>query len=163
MVKIQYPVPEQRIQLSEPKRAKTIQVCVQGSQTQSRSTVNHQNVEEKATPSKRSILYCVLFQSETSSNAETTEDETANDTDFPMVESDTETIIPNLAPDLAPETIDLNTFLDICPNSVSGLVPSAVLDPFPYPYPYPIPEVPYPIPYVSPNAALGPKEKQPKK
>ena len=80
-----------------------------------------------------------------------------------MVESDTETIIPNLAPDLAPETIDLNTFLDICPNSVSALVPSAVLDPFPYPYPYPIPEVPYPIPYVCPNAALGPKEKQPPK
>ena len=58
-------------------------------------------------------------------------------------------------------TIDLNTFLDICPNSVSGLVPSAILDPVPYPYP--VPEVPYPIPYVGPNAALGPKEKQPKK
>lgn len=92
------------------------------------------------------------------------EDETANDTDLaqlPMVESDTETITPDLAPNLAPETIDLDTFLDICPNSVSGLVPSAVIDPVPYPYP--VPEVPYPIPYVCPNAALGPKEKQPKK
>ena len=186
MVKIQYPVPKQRIQNSKPKRAKTIQVSVQGSQTQSGSTVNHQNVEEKATQSKKSIV---------ESDTETIipnlaqdlgpktidsdvipcpyvdltsepEDETANDTDLahlPMVESDTETIIPNLAPDLAPETIDLNTFLDICPNSVSALVPSAVLDPFPYPYPYPIPEVPYPIPYVCPNAALGPKEKQPPK
>ena len=189
--------------------------------------MNHQNVEEEAIPSKKSIANYkfalgVLFHSETISDPGTTEDETdngtdlahlpmvesdtkkiipnlapdlapktidsevipcpyvdltsesedetANDTDLahlPMVKSDTETIIPNLAPDLvsdlAPETIDLNTFLDICPNSVSGLVPSAVLDPFPYPYPYPIPEVPYPIPYVCPNAALGPKEKQPPK
>ena len=137
--------------------------------------MNHQNVEEEAIPSKKSIANCkfalgVLFHSETISDPGTTEDETDNGTDLahlPMVESDTKTIIPNLAPDLvsdlAPETIDLNTFLDICPNSVSGLVPSAVLDPFPYPYPYPIPEVPYPIPYVCPNAGLGPKEKQPPK
>ena len=135
--------------------------------------MNHQNVEEEAIPSKKSIANYkfalgVLFHSETISDPGTTEDETANDTDLahlPMVKSDAETIIPNLAPDLvsdlAPETIDLNTFLDICPNSVSGLVPSAVLDPVPYPYP--VPEVPYPIPYVCPNAALGPKEKQPPK
>ena len=104
-----------------------------------------------------------MFNSETISDPGTTEDETANDTELAhltMVESDIETIIPNLVPDLAPETIDLNTFLDICPNSVSGLVPSAVLDPFPYSYP--IPEVPYPTPFVCPNAALGPNEKQPK-
>ena len=109
MVKIQYPVPKQRIQKSKPKRAKTIQVSVQGSQTQSRSTVNHQNVEEKATQSKKSIANYkfalgVLFHSETISDPGTTEDETANDTDLahlPMVESDIETIIPNLAPDLA--------------------------------------------------------------
>ena len=113
MVKIQYPVPKQRIQHSEPKRAKTIQVCVQGSQTQSRSTVNHQNVEENATQSKKSIAnykFAIgVLHSETISDPGTTEDETANGTDlanFPMVESDTETIIPNLAPDLPPKTID---------------------------------------------------------
>ena len=82
MVKIQYPVPKQRIQHSEPKRAKTIQVCVQGSQTQSRSTVNHQNVEENATQLKKSLAnyknfaIALLFHSETISDP--TEDETAN-------------------------------------------------------------------------------------
>ena len=114
MVIIQYPVPKQRIQHSEPKRAKKLQVCLQGSQTQSRSTVNHQNVEEKATQSKKLVVNYkfalgVLFHSETISDPGTTEDETANGTDlanFPMVESDTETIIPNLAPDLPPKTID---------------------------------------------------------
>ena len=182
--------PKQWIQHSEPKRAKTLQDCVQGSQTQSGSTVNHQNVKGKATLSKKSIANYklalgVLFHSETSSDPGTTEDETANGTDLahlPMVESDTETIIPNLAPDLAlgtidsdvnpcpyfdlsaSETIDLKTFLEICPSSVSalvpepdsGLVPALVLDPVPV-------LVPNPIPEVCPNAALGPKEKQPPK
>ena len=245
MVKIQYPVPKTLqdcvqgsqthsgstvnhqkfegkanyklwIQHSGPKRAKTLQDCVQGSQTQSGLTVNHQNVEEKATPSKKSIANYklalgVLFHSETRSDPETNEDETANSTDLahlPMVESDTETIfpnlapdlapdlaldlaaetidsdvipcpyfdptpmvesdteitIPNLAPDLAPETIDMQTFLDICPNSVStlvsepdsGLVPALVLDPVPV-------LVPNPIPEVCSNTALGPKEKHPSK
>lgn len=85
MVKIQYPVPKQRIQHSEPKRAKTIQVCVQGSQTQSTqssSSVNHQNVEENATQLKKSLAnyknfaIALLFHSETISDP--TEDETAN-------------------------------------------------------------------------------------
>ena len=47
-------------------------------------------------------MYCFI------SDPGTTEDETANDTDLahlPMVESDIETIVPNLAPDLASETI----------------------------------------------------------
>ena len=204
--------PKQWIQHSEPKRAKTLQDCVQGSQTQSGSTVNHQHVKGKATLSKKSIANYklalgVLFHSETSSDPGTTEDETANGTDLahlPMVESDTETIfpnlapdlaldlaaetidsdvipcpyfdptpmvesdteitIPNLAPDLAPETIDMQTFLDICPNSVStlvsepdsGLVPALVLDPVPV-------LVPNPIPEVCSNTALGPKEKHPSK
>lgn len=176
----------QWIQHSEPK---TLQDCVQGSQTQSGSTVNQflQNFfEEKATLHRKKstanyqFVLGVLFHSETSSDPETTEDETANITDlthFPMVESDTETIIPDLAPDLASETIDsdvipcpyfdltseeidLETFLDNCPNSVSalvpdpdsGLVPALVLN-----------LVPNPIPEVCPNAALGPKEKQPQK
>ena len=140
MVKIQYPVPKTLqdcvqgsqthsgstvnhqkfegkanyklwIQHSGPKRAKTLQDCVQGSQTQSGLTVNHQNIKEKATPSKKSIANYklalgVLFHSET--DPETNEDETANSTDLahlPMVESDIETIIPNLAPILASETI----------------------------------------------------------
>ena len=75
--------------------------------------MNHQNVEEEAIPSKQSIAHYkfalgVLFHSETISDPGTTEDETANGTDLahlPMVESDIETIIPYLAPDLASETI----------------------------------------------------------
>ena len=73
--------------------------------------MNHQNVEEEAIPSKKSIANYkfalgVLFHSETISDPGTTEDETANDTELAhltMVESDIETIIPNLAPDLAPD------------------------------------------------------------
>ena len=179
-----------QVQWTHHSEPKTLQDCVQGSQTQSGSTINHQNAEGKATlHRKKSIANYqfalgVLFHRETSSDPVTTEDETANVTDlahFPMVESDTETIIPDLAPDLASETIDsdvipcpyfdltseeidLETFLDNCPNSVSalvpepdsGLVPALVLNPVPV-------LVPNPIPEVCPNAALGPKEKQPPK
>ena len=67
---------------------------MQGSQTQSRSTVNHQNVEENATQSKKLIanyklVIGVLFHSEKISDPGTSEDETANGTDlanFSMVE-----------------------------------------------------------------------------
>ena len=63
--------------------------------------MNHQNVEEEAIPSKKSIANCkfalgVLFHSETISDPGIAEDETDNGTDLahlPMVESDTETII----------------------------------------------------------------------
>ena len=154
-----------QVQWTHHSEPKTLQDCVQGSQTQSGSTINHQNAEGKATlHRKKSIANYqfalgVLFHRETSSDPVTTEDETANVTDlahFSMVESDTKTIIPDLAPDLASETIDsdvipcpyfdltseeidLETFLDNCPNSVSalvpepdsGLVPALVLNPVP--------------------------------
>ena len=127
-------------QYSEPK---TLQDCVQGSQTG--STVNHKKVEEKAILLRKKsianyqLVLGVLFHIETCSDPETTEDERANVTDlahFPMVESDTETIIPDLGSrfgsrDVIPcpyfdptsEEIGLETILDKCPNSVSALVP----------------------------------------
>ena len=112
-------------------------------------------------------MYCFILK-HAYSDPETTEDERANGTDlahFPMVESDTETIIPDLGSrfgsrnvipcpyfDPTSEEIGLETFLDKCPNSVSALVPD------------PVPAlVPNPIPEVCPSAVLGSKENQPQK